>query len=303
MTDPDLAIRLEAFRFLEEQTAIHGEVIPWAPLTTGFLYQDRRVPLLGQPGIFKPAVLNEIPISIRTAPPRGDRERPYEDEFTAEGLLHYRYKGTDPQSWDNVGLRKAMEAQAPLIYFHGVVTGQYLPFWPVFIVGDDPSQLTFTVAIDERHMVVATDQDELSTNYRRAYATRLARQRLHQAGFRVRVIAAYREMCAVCRLRHKELLDAAHILPESHPQGDPIVSNGLSLCKLHHAAFDQNIIGITPGLVIEVNGRILEEIDGPMLVHGLQGFHGAPLTVPARKQLKPNPDFLAERYDLFESSA
>jgi len=36
-----------------------------------------------------------------------------------------------------------------------------------------------------------------------------------------------------------ELLDAAHITPDTHPEGEPIVSNGLSLCKLHQAAFDR----------------------------------------------------------------
>jgi hypothetical protein len=36
-----------------------------------------------------------------------------------------------------------------------------------------------------------------------------------------------------------ELLDAAHILPDGHPKGEPVVPNGLALCKLHHAAFDR----------------------------------------------------------------
>jgi len=40
---------------------------------------------------------------------------------------------------------------------------------------------------------------------------------------------AYRQSCAICRLRHKELLDSAHILPDLHPLSEPVVSNGLSL--------------------------------------------------------------------------
>jgi hypothetical protein len=58
------------------------------------------------------------------------------------------------------------------------------------------------------------------------------------------VLRAYRDCCAVCRLRHEELLDAAHILPDGHPRGEPVVRNGLALCKLHHAAFDRHILGI-----------------------------------------------------------
>lgn len=106
----------------------------------------------------------------------------------------------------------------------------------------------------------------------------------------------------MCRLRHHELLDAAHILPDGHPKGEPTVPNGLALCKLHHAAFDSNIIGVRPDLVIQVSQKVLEEIDGPMLLHGLQGFHGESITVPRPQSLRPNSDFLEERYALFQST-
>ena len=41
-----------------------------------------------------------------------------------------------------------MKTQRPVIYFHGIRTGRYLPVWPAFIVGDDPTSLTFSVAVD-----------------------------------------------------------------------------------------------------------------------------------------------------------
>jgi len=66
------------------------------------------------------------------------------------------------------------------------------------------------------------------------------------------VLRAYQQCCAICRLRHDELLEAAHILPDIHPFGEPVVPNGLALCKLHHAAFDANIIGVTPDLEVTV---------------------------------------------------
>ena len=81
--------------------------------------------------------------------------------------------------------------------------------------------------------------------------------------------------------------------------GEPTVPNGLALCKLHHAAFDRNIVGIRSDLVVEVSLEVLHEIDGPMLIHGLQGWHGAPLQVPRPLEDRPNPDFLAERYEVF----
>jgi putative restriction endonuclease len=101
-----------------------------------------------------------------------------------------------------------------------------------------------------------------------------------------------------------DLLDAAHILPDGHPQGEPITSNGLALCKLHHAAFDRNIVGIRPDRVIEIRHDVLNEIDGPMLRHGLQDLHGAPLlVVPRAERDRPNADFLSERYQLFRAAS
>ncbi len=130
----------------------------------------------------------------------------------------------------------------------------------------------------------------------------LMTRRLHQSLFRVRVLDAYDETCAVCRLRHQELLDAAHILPDKHPLGEPVVPNGLALCKLHHAAFDADILGVRPDLKIEVRHDVLREADGPMLKVGLQGFDGQIITVPRQKSLRPNVDFLAERYERFRKA-
>jgi len=113
----------------------------------------------------------------------------------------------------------------------------------------------------------------------------------------------YQQCCAICRLRHDELLEAAHILPDGHPLGEPVVPNGLALCKLHHAAFDRYLIGVTPDLEVTVRLDVLEEIDGPMLLHGLQGFQGRRIHVPRADHLKPNRDFLAERYALFRRAS
>jgi putative restriction endonuclease len=56
---------------------------------------------------------------------------------------------------------------------------------------------------------------------------------------------------------------------------------------------------VTPDLKVDVRLDVLKEVDGPMLEHGLQGFHGASLSVPRVEALRPNRDFLAERYELF----
>ena len=303
--DVDSQVRLAAFAFLEQQTRLHGGTLSWDVLSRGFHYEGRRVPLVGPQGIFTPAVIR-LPLTITTAPPVRGKQAPYDDELAGD-VLRYRYRGTDPRHRDNVGLRETMRRRIPLIYLHGVVKGYYVAAWPVFVVGDDARALTFTVAVGQRPADLSGPQSladmVLEGEGERRYATRATIVRLHQQSFRMRVLQAYRERCAICRLRHQELLEAAHILPDGHPRGRPIVPNGLALCSLHHAAFDRNVLGVGPDLKVEVRVDILDEADGPMLVHGLQGFHGAVLTVPRVQELRPNRDFLAERYELFKKAS
>ncbi|QGG94353.1 HNH endonuclease [Actinomarinicola tropica] len=300
---PDIDVRLAAFQFLEEQTRVWGEVLPWRPLAQGFTWHGRRVPLVSQQGIFKPAVLEQVPLSIRTTPEAPGRERPYDDGITEEGLLLYRYRGTDLAHRDNVGLRIAMQEHIPIIHFMGITKGQYLASWPVYVVGDDPSALAFTVALAEPEALAPDLSPAVAEDARKAYYRAVTKRRLHQAVFRERVLHAYSGSCGICRLRHVELLDAAHILPDSHPRGEPVVPNGLALCKIHHAAFDTNILGVRPDLVVEVRKDLLLERDGPMLRHGIQEMDGSQLTAPRRQEWRPSRELLEERYEEFRNAS
>lgn len=307
-TPADADVRLAAFRFLEDQRRLAADegVLTRKILEQGFTYEGQRVPLVGPQGIFKPRLLRAIPLSITTVPVVEGETRPYDDAFGEDGLLRYRYRGTDPRHHENVGLRLAMERKVPLIYFHGVVPGLYVAEWPVYIVGDDPARLTFTVSVDDRRFASlgSTGQADVEeAEIRRRYATRVFQQRLHQREFRERVVRAYQHHCAVCRLRRDELLDAAHIVPDADPHGVPSVPNGLALCTLHHAAFDTYLIGITPDYIIEVRRDVLDEKDGPMLIHGLQGFHGTALRLPHRESWLPDRQLLEARYVRFRHSA
>jgi putative restriction endonuclease len=301
----DSQVRVAAFRWIQQQVELIGDVLPLSILREGFQFEGTRVPLMGPQGIFKPAILPEIPLSITTV-----LHGPYDDSFANDGLLSYRYRGTDPAHRDNVGLRKAMQLQVPLAYFHGVVKGQYLAVWPVFVAGDDPARLTFKIVVDDAKTAEEAARSGTGdaspareAESRRAYITSAVRIRLHQRGFRERVLRAYRDQCAFCRLRHRDLLDAAHIIPDNDETGDPTVTNGLSLCKIHHAAFDRLLIGVRPDYVVEVQPSILSEKDGPMLLHGLQGLHHTAIVLPSARADRPDPDRLAERYEKFRGAA
>ncbi len=300
----DAQIRLAAFSFLDRYTLAHGELVPRSVLASGFVFDGERVALVGPQGIFKPAQIRTgIPLTITTAAVIPGRERPYDDQVTEDGLLRYRYRGSDPLHHENVGLRRAMAGQVPLVYLHCITPGTYLPQWPVYVVADDPAGMAVTVAVDDPRALRPDLSVEVADEARRRYVTRLALHRLHQVAFRQRVLVAYQQSCALCRLRHPELLDAAHILPDGHPLGEPVVPNGLALCKLHHAAFDRNILGVRPDLVIEVRRDILQEVDGPMLRHGLQDLNGSRLLVLPRQAIQqPSRDNLEARYELFRQA-
>ena len=295
----DVRVRDRAFAWLQEQVALRGDVLPRAMLSYGFVVEGERIRLVGPQGIFKPRCI-ELPLSITTVP-----AGPYSDEFDSGGLLLYKYRGTDPEHRDNVGLRRLMKLGSPLVYFQGIVPGKYLATWPAFVVADNPASLTFTVALDEAESLIenASEGVRLEVPLRRTYATREFRQRLHQRAFRERVLRAYREQCAMCRLRHQELLDAAHIVPDSDPDGKPVVTNGLSLCKLHHAAFDRHFVGVREDYIVEVRPDVLTESDGPMLLHGLQELHGKKLILPRARELRPDQELLNRRYQRFREAS
>lgn len=295
VTDAELrAVTLERLRHLRDS---FGGRIPRAALMEGVTIRGHRIPIWNyQKGIFRPAVLGTdgAALSIQTSV-----ASPYDDLHDPDaGTILYRYRGTDRRHPDNVALRRAMERELPLVYLVAVDPGVYDVIAPVFVTGDSPDDLAFTMSVDQMAALGAY-QDPVATGLRREYATRAVLQRLHQQMFRRVVLTAYREQCCVCRLRHVELLDAAHILADRHPMGEPAVTNGLGMCKIHHSAYDANIIGIDPDTRVHVREDILREKDGPMLKHGLQEMAGCRLVLPRKPDLRPNPEFLAERFEGF----
>lgn len=291
----DDQIRLSAFEWLEKQTMIYGDVLPRDLLATGFNFKGERITLLGPQGIWKPKVMT-YPLSITSI-----SNGPYSDSYTKEGFLKYNYRGTDPNHSDNTGLRSLISLRKPLIYFHSIIKGKYLATWPIFIIEDNRHDLVFTVALDEMKSVkIDFEQvNEDATYYRRSYLTSTIQTRVHQRSFRERVLLAYQNHCALCNLKHVELLDAAHIIADKEDIGDPIVSNGLALCKIHHAAFDNNFIGINPEFKIIIREDLLLETDGPMLKYGIQSLNNSKLILPNNKMDWPDRERLERRFLTF----
>jgi putative restriction endonuclease len=273
-----------------------GEDIPYAgALANGFPFRGSRVPFLNyQKGIYRAKVQSgPAALSIQTS-----SKSPYDDEMLAEGFL-YAYRAGAIDQPDNRALRAAHQLQVPLVYFIGTRPGWYKPVFPCFVREDDPARRMVLVTPGAlRGPIDEPDPIPLEDPIERRYAVRETRVRLHQARFRGRVVPAYSSQCAICTLKELRLLDAAHILGDLEEAGEPTVQNGLSLCAIHHRAFDQNLVGVSPEYVVHVSRRLLEGEDGPML-DLLKGHHQVPLHLPRRGADRPDRERLDVRFARF----
>lgn len=278
--DPDFDERLRssAIAFLRAVQLRTGGPIRREDVA-GFVLDGERIPLMDtQRGIRKPRMLDAA-LSFRTVFAARPDQRPYADDRGEDGYQRYKWRGTDPAHPENAALRRAMVARLPMMWFQGIASGVYWPVFPVWIVDEEPELHQFVVALDvEQVHAWGATEDAVVLDLRRAYADRIVRERLHQPVFREQVLLAYERRCALCRLGHRELLDAAHIRDDA-AGGEPVVTNGIAMCKIHHAAFDSLIMGVRPDYAIEVRRDVLAEKDGPTLRYALQGLHGGRIEV------------------------
>lgn len=222
---------------------------------------------------------------------------PYEDHVGESGLFNYSFASGGAREGDNRKMLVALERRTPIILFEKPLPNVYVPVMPAYVVDVDEAR---------RFFVIATTPEGLRAHelgdagwIEKRYVARVVQQRVHQPVFRAQVLVAYERTCAICRLKHAELLDAAHIIPDTHADGVAAVSNGLALCKIHHAAYDQNFIGIDGGYRVHVNAELLAEVDGPMLKHGIQEMDGVMLTTPRAKAWMPSRERLDARFSTF----
>jgi putative restriction endonuclease len=302
----DASIRVAAFDHVRALSETHDHLTATA-LRPGFEFQGERIPLINpQRGIFKPQQMRFL-LSIKTVFPRPGGRIWYDDQrevhrqiFEGDETIDYAFMGRNPEAADNRWLREAYQSQVPTIYFLGIAPGRYQAILPTFIAGWDGT------ALNARIVFGAIDRETLSppgTALERRYALRAVKQRLHQASFREAVIAAYNGRCALSGLPESLLLDAAHIVADKDELfGQPVVSNGIPLSKIHHAAFDAHLIGIDPDYRLHVSERLLGQNDGPML-EALKRLKGGTLHPPGRLQDSPDRDRLALRFERFRAAA
>jgi putative restriction endonuclease len=298
--DPDLPLRQAAVARARELTQVYDDLVPLTRLREGFEFAGASVSFGSfQRGIHR-AQIQRGPAALTLTTSFKD---PYADTFdSSSALFTYAYRAGAIDQPDNRALRAAYELQTPLVYFRALAPSQYLVVAPMFVTADDPGARAVVL---EPGLPIQDMQPGglVSGPEMRAYTTRETRIRLHQQRFRLEVMRAYRNRCAICALRERSLVQAAHIVPDVEPEGIAAVVNGLALCAIHHLAFDRNVLGIDPDGVVHIARRLLDETDGPMLRTGLQGFHGQAIALPRRPEDRPDPVRLEVRFERFERAA
>lgn len=129
---------------------------------------------------------------------------------------------------------------------------------------------------------------------------RIARGR----AFRRLVVAAYDKRCCMCgggfiNLAGLPEVEAAHIISRG-ARGPDDVRNGLALCRAHHWAFDQGLLGVTDERIILVKPAALDLPSNEPLAL----IHGRMLLPPQEDSLAAHPEALAwHRQHVFEGAA
>lgn len=79
-----------------------------------------------------------------------------------------------------------------------------------------------------------------------------------------------------------------------------MLPNGLLLNKIHHAAYDADLIGIDPDRRIHVSERLQAHQDDPILRKAIVSMKDVALRLPKRKEDWPDPERLAARFEQYK---
>lgn len=124
--------------------------------------------------------------------------------------------------------------------------------------------------------------------------TATVKLRRGQDYFRDAVLNNFGGRCGVTQLAMRDLLIASHILPWSTHIAERLnVRNGLSLSRLHDAAFDQGLITFDDNLCLVISPRLEAELPQRAVAENFGAYAGQHLCLPDDAAL-PDLAFLSE---------
>ena len=315
MKDPiteqqDHVLRTKAFASVSQLGREHG-LFAEREFKIGFSHDGHRMRLCHtQMGIYKPPLMRYL-LSIRSVIPKSN-DRLYSDQKTIQYQIYeshqavdYDFMGTDPSANANQLLWEAYKYETPIIYFFGVARTLYQALYPAYIIDWDAKKLRCRVAfgfpgLDKPKKPIDASQ--------RRYTMHMVQKQLHKTKFRLEVLKAYRNRCAMTGLQINRLLSAAKIVHRDDEKlGTTCIPNGLPLSSLHLSAFDANIIGVDPDYLIHVSKRKLEELkmkgfDGEkQVIDSLKALGKQKIQLPKNEAHKPSRDLLAMRFEQYKN--
>jgi putative restriction endonuclease len=306
ISHPNSEILQAAFDKLSAIESMWGDEIPWQVIAEGFDLNGETILMANKArGIFKPKQMARGLISIKTTEPKKGRLKRYDDEEHGDGFYRYALQDGDPKANGNKLLWEAYDDRSPFVYFHAIAPSFYKAIWPCYVMQIHPDKGYCEVIAGPRttlnfgHSSVVIYA--LPSAPVRNYAVRESRIRLFQATFRENVLRSYASQCAITKLSLRPLLDAAHITPDADVDSSTEVSNGIALSKLHHRAFDANLIGISPDLIVEVSRKVLEIPNG-IFNDAFKKCDGVKLFQPFHMEARADRDRLAKRYEQFKKA-
>ena len=108
--------------------------------------------------------------------------------------------------------------------------------------------------------------------------------------FAGKVYDAYNHKCAMCGIGLK-LIEGAHIIPLAHKLSTDEIDNGISLCALHHTAYDKSLIYFDEEMNILINEKKIEYLEKVGLDSGIRKFEKLAfekIQLPNNHTLRPN---------------
>jgi putative restriction endonuclease len=94
-----------------------------------------------------------------------------------------------------------------------------------------------------------------------------------------------------------DLIDAAHIIPVAAATSTDETGNGIALCKLHHTAFDRNLLSFDERYKIEVSDSEVSRLTAANLAGGLKEFRRhlrTAILLPGDRRDYPPPQYITE---------
>ena len=156
-------------------------------------------------------------------------------------------------------------------------------------VAEDLSLLNHLDTLTDSQIVTVEDRD------RRVVLSQMARK-YRATDFSRRVLGAYSHRCAACGIQ-LELIDAAHIIPVAASTSTDETKNGVAFCKLHHAAFDRNLISFDVQYKIEISETEVSRLASANLAGGLDVFKKhlrTAIILPNDRRDYPPPQYIEE---------